>query len=495
MGKLDGTARARVGVSTTNERPLASGSKHHNTTTQHQAVNMPKRAHSESNTASTDESDCNADSDVFRPTKRRAHPAPPPSLSLFSVNTDLDAQGCALPLTRENLTQHTLSTASQHSQPSEIASDTGSSTPSSLPPLSMSARSGSPTRSAWDTRVTLQAYRIDVDTQRALPAVLQSHFDTTLSRKRDGPRSPNARRVVQHRLAASLDNESTGIRRLEPLLLFAGEDDPSAIHPVPMISSKLDFNLSRDFLPPPPPGKTLPRLSQPQADTIIGYLSTSQAFEPTLQTAFTPDEEAALADFTLNPVLVFPFLSSQWKPATGESHMIAHHQSARDGAAIVRYLDEFYNIAHGRPATALECAHISFTCDIQALNIWLHWRELDAAGAAGAATYYMKSIFDCTLRNEKHLLEARELLWNHIEYALDSRLRSLKDALPSFCTEFPKRKFKMTKAVGSSRASIQSDSIALAPISLPPTPESSRNELEPVKRYNKRLRTEENADG
>lgn len=356
----------------------------------------------------------------------------------------------------------------------------------------MSARSGSPTRSAWDTRVTLQAYRIDVDTQRALPVVLQSHFDTILSRKRDGPRSPNARRVVQHRLAASLDNESTGIRRLEPLLLFAGEDDPSAIHPVPMISSKLDFNLSRDFLPPPPPGKTLPRLSQPQADTIIGYLSTSQAFEPTLQTAFTADEEAALADFTLNPVLIFPFLSSQWKPATGESHMIAHHQSARDGAAIVRYLDEFYRIAHGRPATALECAHVSFTCDIQALNIWLHWRELDAAGAA---TYYMKSIFDCTLRNEKHILEARELLWNHIEYALDSRLYSLRDALPSFCTEFPNRKFKTTKAVGSSRASVQSDSIALAPISLPPTPSSSRNELEPVKRYNKRLRTEENADG
>jgi hypothetical protein len=86
--------------------------------------------------------------------------------------------------------------------------------------------------------------------------------------------------------------------------------------------------------------------------------------------------------------------------------MIAHYQSARDGAAIVRCLDKFYSIAH-----------VFFTCDIQALNIWLHWRELDAAAAA---TYYMKSIFDCTLRNEKHLLEARALLRNHIDYALDS---------------------------------------------------------------------------
>ncbi|CAG5181644.1 uncharacterized protein ALTATR162_LOCUS9787 [Alternaria atra] len=219
-----------------------------------------------------------------------------------------------------------------------------------------------------------------------------------------------------------------------------------------------------------------------QADAIIGYLSTSQAFELTLQTAFTPDEEIALADFALNPILVFPFLSSQWKPATDESHMIAHYQSARDGAAIVRYLDEFYRIAHGLPATALECAHVSFTCDIQALNIWLHWCEL---GAAGAATYYMQSIFDCTLRNEKHLLEARALLWNHIECALDSRLRSLKDAFPSFCTEFLKRKFKTTKAVGFS----------VLPFNQIPSPSSNRNEFEPIKRSNKRLRTDENVEG
>jgi hypothetical protein len=44
----------------------------------------------------------------------------------------------------------------------------------------------------------------------------------------------------------------------------------------------------------------------------------------------------------------------------------------------------------------------------------------------------MKSIFNCILRNEKHLLEARKLLWNHIDYALDSRLRSLKDALEAY---------------------------------------------------------------
>lgn len=392
---------------------------------------MPKRARSRQN-STTDI----ADLPNFQPAERATLSTPPRDPLLAYPNTKLSNQAHLLPLTRENLAKH-------------IASSIISN-PLYLPSPSMSVRSGSPTRNAWDTRATLLAYRINVDSSSALPSDLQSHLDIVLLCKRDGPRSPNAGRVVKHRLAASLDNESTGIRRLEPLLLFAGEDDPGAANAVPLISSKLDFNLSRRFLPPQPPDKTLPRLSQPQADTIIGYLSSLQATEPTLQTAFTPDEEAVLADFTLNPVLVFPFLSSQWKAATGEPHLIAHYQSARDGVAIVRYLDEYYKTAYGRAASTLECAHVSFTCDIQALNIWLHWRELDSAGVE---THYMKSIFDCTLRNEKHLSEARQLLWNHIDYTLGNRLRSLRNALHPFSKDFLNRLSKPAKSSRSSRTS------------------------------------------
>jgi hypothetical protein len=98
-----------------------------------------------------------------------------------------------------------------------------------------------------------------------------------------------------------------------------------ATNPVLLILSKLVFNLSRDFLPPVPPSKALPKLSRPQADTIIGHLSNLQVIDPPLVTAFIPEEEDVLADFTLNPILVFPFLSLQWKPATGESYMITHY--------------------------------------------------------------------------------------------------------------------------------------------------------------------------
>jgi hypothetical protein len=434
---------------------------------------MPKRARSASTATLSDVST----HDALPPAKRRACSTPLRSPPLPDAD---ESRGCALPLTLDNLTQHTRSCEPQAA-------------PNARPLISpMSSRSGSPTRSAWDSRATLRSYRIEVDVARALPTQLQEHLDTVLLRARDGLRSPNAKRIVQQRLTASLENESTGIRRLEPLLLFAGEDDPNTTSGVSRISSKLNYNLSREFLPLAPSGKTLSRLSQPQADTIIGYLSNNQALsvEPPLATAFSVDEEEALANFTLNPVLMFPFLSSQWKPASGESHVIAHVQSARDGATIVRYLDEFYGIARGQPPTALECSHISVTCDIQAVNIWMHWRELDAGGAV---TYSMKSIYDCTLRNEKHLLEARELLWNHIEFALDGRLQSLRQAVGPFSDKFIKTRIKTAKNASSSRSTTGSSLMTITPMSLPPTPSSNYSECEPEKRENKRQRVEDNS--
>ncbi|KAG9187920.1 hypothetical protein G6011_05791 [Alternaria panax] len=85
---------------------------------------------------------------------------------------------------------------------------------------------------------TLRFYQIEVDVARALPAQLEEHLDTVLLRARDGPRSPNAKRIVQQRLTTSLGNESTGIRGL------AGVDDPNTVSEAPVISRKLNYNLS-----------------------------------------------------------------------------------------------------------------------------------------------------------------------------------------------------------------------------------------------------------
>jgi hypothetical protein len=115
----------------------------------------------------------------------------------------------------------------------------------------------------------------------------------------------------------------------------------------------------------------------------------------------------------------------------------------------------------------------------------MHWRELDVTGAA---TYYMKSIYDCTLRNEKHLLEARELLWNHIKFALHGRLQFLKQAVGPFSDKFTKTRIKTAKNLVLSR-STGSNLITITPMSLPPTPSSNYPGCEPEK---KRRRVEDN---
>jgi hypothetical protein len=120
----------------------------------------------------------------------------------------------------------------------------------------------------------------------------------------------------------------------------------------------------------------------------------------------------------------------------------------------------------------------------------MRWRELDAAGAA---TYYIKSIYDCTLRNEKHLLEARELLWNYIEFALDGRLMSLKQAVGPFSDKFTKTRIKTAKNASSFRSTTGSNLMTITPMSLPPTPSSNCSEHEPEKRENKRQRVEDNS--
>jgi hypothetical protein len=104
----------------------------------------------------------------------------------------------------------------------------------------------------------------------------------------------------------------------------------------------------------------------------------------------------------------------------------------------------------------------------------------------------MKSIYDCTLRSEKHLLEARELLWNHIKFALSGRLQSLKQTVRPFSEEFTKIRVKTAKNAGLSRATVRSNLMTITPMSLPPTPSSNCSEFEPDKRKNKRQRVEDN---
>lgn len=135
--------------------------------------------------------------------------------------------------------------------------------------------------------------------------------------------------------------------------------------------------------------------------------------------------------FALNQALHLPFLTSQWKtPTSSTTHFHAQTQCARDGATIVNYLEEFYNVAHGRKATHLEAYHVSVTTDIQTVRIWIHWCADNDDD--DIPTHYMKQIYGCMFEDEAALREARKILWNVLEYSLGPRVHAIQGALPLF---------------------------------------------------------------
>ncbi|KAF2799756.1 hypothetical protein K505DRAFT_230393 [Melanomma pulvis-pyrius CBS 109.77] len=225
---------------------------------------------------------------------------------------------------------------------------------------------------AFGTGRALAAHgiRVDVPDSWPLPAELNKHIEQVLLAQRasNTPRSPDASKIVRIRRSAALQNEYTGICIIKPLLLFCGGNQ-LVIRGIPKITSQLKISLSRDYLPPEL-GNITSRLTQPQPDTAIGYLSRLEAmnFFPELESAFSMQDKAFLKEFNLSSTMHFPFLTSQWSGA-GKSRMIGECQSARDGSTIVKYLNEFHSVANGRPATAVEASHISVTSDMDTINI------------------------------------------------------------------------------------------------------------------------------
>ncbi|KAF2797548.1 hypothetical protein K505DRAFT_235246 [Melanomma pulvis-pyrius CBS 109.77] len=296
-----------------------------------------------------------------------------------------------------------------------------------------------------DELLTLAVHgiRVDVPDGWPLPAELNKHVEQVLLAQRtsDTPRSPNASEIVVRRQNFVLRNEDAAINVIEPLLLFCGQNK-SAFQGIPKITSDLNINLSQDYLPLEL-GNIASQLTQPQPDTAIGYLTNFEAsqYMPGLESAFSMLDDVFLKGFTLTPTMHFPFLTSQWKSGWGESSMKAECQSACDGSTIVKYLDKFHSVANNRPATAVEGSHVSVTCDMKTISIWIHWKDVDKEGNT---IYPMKHLYSAIMRYESQVARARDILHNVLDYATTKRLESIQKALPLFKQHWVKRKGKNT---------------------------------------------------
>jgi hypothetical protein len=160
------------------------------------------------------------------------------------------------------------------------------------------------------------------------------------------------------------------------------------------------------------------------------------------------------ARFAIMKEMHFPFLTCQWKCQEGGTHNQATRQGARDGAAIVRSLDCFYQAA-GLTACVVDKAHFSLTTDTRTVLLWVHWSDTNQGAAK--PSYYMLQIAQAFLRpntpRDTSMKDMRKMLRNILKYALSTRLHNIKAAITKLppappSTRSPKR--SPTKTLTSS---------------------------------------------
>jgi len=109
--------------------------------------------------------------------------------------------------------------------------------------------------------------------------------------------------------------------------------------------------------------------------------------------------------------------------------IVALDNAALCGATIVDYNHAFFNHAYGptRPVNVLENLHMSVTCNMMMMHIRLHWTQEHEK-----LHFYTREVYSCSMSQEAQLVEARNILKNHLHWAFDGRLAAIKQAFPLF---------------------------------------------------------------
>ncbi|PVH96089.1 hypothetical protein DM02DRAFT_570094, partial [Periconia macrospinosa] len=229
-------------------------------------------------------------------------------------------------------------------------------------------------------------------------------------------------------------NEPQGKEMLARDLLFKTEIDDGE----ELIQVLPEVIFARHWLPAAP-DKWVERqygaLEQPRPDHAVGYITQQDAnsMDPRSKAALERTEEdkiMRLDRYASTSHLHFPFLTCQWKSQkSGEGHYHASLQGARDGAAIVRNLHDFYRSAQ-HVTSIVDTAHFSLTTDTNSAKLWVHW--LENAEDRGA-DYHMELISQAFLRpltpRDTGMVDMRKMLRNILEYAVTERLNNIKDAI------------------------------------------------------------------
>jgi hypothetical protein len=283
-----------------------------------------------------------------------------------------------------------------------------------------------------EQEIRYEAYGLNLPCDRPFPAKLQSFIDNVIKKERPWPPSPKAAELRNMRLWLEDQNEDTAKGKMVDKLLFKGEEEPTGIKG---IECKSNLFLARQYLPEPLPTfkrYNLADLEQAQPDTTLGYILATWAKRYKFESPFTQAEDLKLLPTSISRALLFPFLTAQWKSAAkGQTHKQAQPQLMRDGACVVNYLTCFYREAGEKAPDVMKTSHFSLCCDTRSAELWVHWQETEN----DHEVYYMELVDVAPLWKQSMLEDMRRYLHNILDYALNERIQSIKEAMPKIAPD------------------------------------------------------------
>jgi hypothetical protein len=342
------------------------------------------------------------------------------------------------------------------------------------------ARTPSPTKiskrlTSADPRERLMKSNIFIERGKPIPTALQQLVQRLMASRED--ESPNAKIVVKRQPGALMLKEADAIDALQKELLF----ESARMGGPDFIEVCRNENLERAFLPPTPTTVLNTQLEQAQPDMAVGYLKQSVASAWAVESPFTAQESLQLSDFAPCANLHAPFLTAQFKGAksSNDNLTVAENQGARDGATLVNFLRWLYQIADSSSSEPglQETCHFSITCDFTTLGLWIHW----ARNEDGVVLHFMSQIDVFLLQRERDMKEFRTFTRNLGDYALDTRLKRIRSAIPNVAAALLKKPSLLPRSPPESSSAVSvsgvpcvaGSSIAADPMLPPPTPTSN----------------------
>jgi hypothetical protein len=148
---------------------------------------------------------------------------------------------------------------------------------------------------------------------------------------------------------------------------------------------------------------------------------------PRLSCAFTHAQERNFAPFDVCREVAFPFITYEYKsPISSGTIAEAEQQASRGASAIVNSMYQFLRAADPDKQPGVDdTSHISITCDMRTVVIWIHWREVDEDGNV---TYEMEKVAQSFCDDETALRGIRDVIKNVTEHGMTTRLSMIRQA-------------------------------------------------------------------